>query len=292
MLLKEKKVNVKTTLFVLLFLFSFNFNNALAQIPASLEKEIDQYNTEIYEGLKLLKTQPEKDAIAELAILKPKLRAKAQSLLPRMNAVPEMSEVEEEAYLQEQMAKPIYKDLVVLLNDAEFKKKVSGNPALQKEFDDLMELMDMGHEEETVALTDSQVCSFSVGKNSPNSGSYVVTALEGNAFAYDDTENELFIIEIIGDNYIDIMLIIEEPITGKHTFSMEMQVAIDLSKNNGDDYISFDNYLEEGGGYIKIDRIDDVGGMVSGSFSGKFNDSSTDDDIPVQIEGKFTVKRM
>src|SRR5210317_1922612 len=108
MLLKEKKLSVKTTLFVLLSLFSFNFNNAMAQMPASLEKEIDQYNTEIYEGLKLLKTQPEKDAIAELAILKPKLRAKAKSLLPRINAVPEMNEAQEEEYLQEQMGKPSY----------------------------------------------------------------------------------------------------------------------------------------------------------------------------------------
>ena len=203
-----------------------------------------------------------------------------------------MNEAQEEEYLQEQMEKPIYKNLVVLLNDVEFRKKVSGNPALQKEFDDLIELMDMGQEEETVALTDSQVCSFSVGKNSPNSGSYVVTALEENAFAYDDTENEQFIIEIIGDNYIDVMLIIEKPIIGKHIFNMEMQVAIDLTINDGDDYVGFDNYQEEGGGYIIIDRIDDVGGKVSGSFSGKFNDSSTDDDIPVQIEGKFTVKRI
>jgi hypothetical protein len=88
------------------------------------------------------------------------------------------------------------------------------------------------------------------------------------------------------------MLIIEKPVTGKHTFTMEMQVAIDVSKNDGEDYFGLDNYQEEGGGYIQIDRLDDIGGIVSGSFSGKFNDSSTEDVMPVDIDGRFSVTRI
>ena len=142
------------------------------------------------------------------------------------------------------------------------------------------------------ALTASQACSFVVGTGSPNSGTYVVSAIEDEAFAYNDFENEQFVIEIHEEGYIDIMLILEKPVLGKHPFTMEMQAAIDLSKNGGDDYIGFDNYQEEGGGYIQIDRLDDIDGIVSGSFSGLFNDSSTEDDNPVEIEGRFSVKRM
>ena len=142
------------------------------------------------------------------------------------------------------------------------------------------------------SLSGTQVCSFNVGKGSPNSGSYVVKAKEDEAFAFNDVENEQFVIEIRGDNYIDVILIIEKPILGKHPFTMEMQVSIDISKNGGEDYFSFDNHQEIGGGYIQIDRIDEVGGKVIGSFSGLFNDSSTGDEKPVSVKGIFSVKRM
>ena len=39
---------------------------------------------------------------------------------------------------------------------------------------------------ETTSLSGKEVCSFVVGNSSPNSGSYVVTASEEDAFAFDD----------------------------------------------------------------------------------------------------------
>ncbi len=153
-------------------------------------------------------------------------------------------------------------------------------------------LVNLSFSQETSSITGTQVCSFNVGSGSPNSGNYVVNAEENEAFAFNDFENDQFVIEIRGDNFIDIMLIIEKPILGKHTFTMEMQVSIEISKNEGDDYFSFDNHMEEGGGFIQIDKIDEVGGKVTGSFTGLFNDSSTGDETPVSIKGKFSVKRM
>lgn len=135
-----------------------------------------------------------------------------------------------------------------------------------------------------------QFCSFEVGSASPLSGNYQVSIPDGQAFAFYDNENEQFVIEIHGENYIDLMLIIEEAVTGDHPFTMEMQVAIDMSINEGEDYYGFDNHKEEGGGYIRIERLDDPGGIVSGSFSGQFNDSARGDDQPVRIDGRFSVK--
>jgi hypothetical protein len=134
-------------------------------------------------------------------------------------------------------------------------------------------------------------CSFDIGPGSALSGSYEFRIVEDQSFAYHDFENEQFVIEIHGDNYMDAMLIIERPDTGKHVFSMEMQVAIEMSTNDGEDYFVFDNYRENGGGYIQIDRLDDPEGIVSGSFSGIFFDGATDEDRSVRVEGRFAVRR-
>ena len=280
--------------FVLVVLYAGITNITFSQLPASLEKEVIQFYSDIYNALKIIDTQNEKDAVMKLSEIKPKLTQEAESLSAKLNKIPELTEAEDDAMTQRMMEKEVFNDMMALLSNPAYLQKIENSPALQREYEELMLLMDLdvGAEEEQPALTASQACSFVVGTGSPNSGTYVVSALEDEAFAYNDFENEQFVIEIHEEGYIDIMLIIEKPALGKHPFTMEMQVAIDLSKNGGDDYIGFDNYQEEGGGFILIDRLDDIDGIVSGSFSGLFNDSSTEDDNPVEIEGRFSVKRM
>ena len=279
--------------FVVVVFYAGITNIAISQLPASLEKEVIQFYSDIYDALKIIDTQNEKDAVKKLGEIKPKLTQEAESLSAKLSKMPDLTEAEDDAMMQRMMEKEVINDMMTLLSNPAYIQKLENSPVLQREYDELMLLMDLdaGTEEQS-ALTGSQVCSFVVGAGSPNSGTYVVSALEDEAFAYNDFENEQFVIEIHEENYIDIMLIIEKPALGKHPFTMEMQVAIDLSKNGGDDYIGFDNYQEEGGGYIQIDRLDDIDGIVSGSFSGLFNDSSTEDDKPVEIEGRFSVKRM
>ena len=285
---------IKKLAFVLIIFSVGITNDVYAQIPASLEKELVQFNSDIYDALKIIDTQNEKDAVAKLEQIKPRLMQLAESLSAKISKFPELSEAEDDAWIQRMMEYQVIKDMIALMSNPAFLQKLENSQVLQKEFEELMAIMDMGtdSEKEQITLSGSQVCSFTVGGGSPNSGNYVVNALEDEAYAYNDTENEQFVIEIHGDNYIDVMLIIEKPVPGKHTFTMEMQVAIDISKNEGDDYFGFDNHQEEGGGYIQIDRMDGIGGIVSGSFSGQFNDGSTDDDRPVYIEGRFSVKRM
>jgi hypothetical protein len=283
----------RTFALALMVLFTGILNDAISQLPANLEKELIKFNSNIYDALKIIDTQNERDAVAKLEEIKPELRKEAESLSGKLDLIPDLSDDEEEAWIQRMSEQQVIGDLMVLLSNPEFLRKIESSQALQKEFNELMAMMDLVTSmEEVEALPGSTACSFVVGPGSPNSGSYVVNAPEDQAIAYDDSENDQFVIEIHGDNYIDVIIILEKPVTGKHTFTMEMQVAIDISKNEGEEYFSFDNYLEEGGGYIQIDRLDGVGGIVSGSFSGQFNDSSTGDDTPVKIEGRFSVKRM
>lgn len=134
-------------------------------------------------------------------------------------------------------------------------------------------------------------CSINIGPGSELSGFYEFHVAEDQSYAYHDHENEQFVIEIHGENFMDAMLIIERLDTGRHDISMEMQVSIEMSTNDGEDYFIFNNYQENGGGYIQIDRLDEPDGIVSGSFSGTFSDGATHEDRSIQLDGRFAVSR-
>jgi len=138
-------------------------------------------------------------------------------------------------------------------------------------------------------LADDEVCSFTIGEGSSFSGTYVVEVDEGSAIAFNDFENSQFVIEIIGNNNISIMLILESLTEGKHVFSMEMQVAIDISKDGGNSYVGFSNYKEEGGGYIQIDKIDKDNAKLLGGFSGIFHEDTAPEGVNVELSGAFNV---
>lgn len=291
MKIKSLKFNRLTLLIVFL---AVSMTPVYPQLPASLEKELLEFNTDVYEAMKLIQTNSEAEAVKAISTVKPQLSQKASSLSSKLNKIPDLSESQEEEWMQKMSEKQEIKNLMALLNDPEFLDKIENSRVLQQEFEELISLLDLegGSEPEALALSGSQACAFKVGAGSPLSGSYVVNSMEEEAFAYMDTENDQFVIEIHGENYVDVMLIIEKPVTGKHPFSMEMQVAIDLSLDDGQDYFGFDNRYEESGGYIQIDRLDEPGGIVSGSFHGVFNDSSTDEDKPVKVNGRFSVTRI
>ena len=139
-------------------------------------------------------------------------------------------------------------------------------------------------------MAGNDVCSFTIGDGSSFSGTYNVEVDEGGAFAYHDFENEQFVIEINGNNYISIMLILESLTEGKHIFSMEMQASIDLSKDGGDNFVNFSNFREEGGGHIQIDKIDKDNAKLTGSFSGIFHEDTAPEGVTVEISGTFNVK--
>lgn len=281
-------------LLVILLVLAGSIGSVFSQLPATLEKELLQFNSAVYDALKIIQTNNEADAVTKLSSVKPRLRQQASSLAAKLSQIPDLSEAEEEEWVLSMSEKPEIRNLMTLLSDPGFMQKIENSQVLQQEFEELMSLLDLepDPEEYQPELSGSQVCSFVVGSGSPLSGSYLVNAQKEEAFAYMDTENDQFVIEIHGENYMDLMLIIEEPVVGRHIFTMEMQVAIDLSTNEGEDYFGFDNHQEEGGGYIQIDRLDKIGGTVSGSFQGSFNDSSTDGDNPVEVNGRFSVTRM
>jgi hypothetical protein len=261
---------------------------ASAQIPSSLENELDNFNIEIYQALLLLKTETENDAVAKLATIKPELRARETSLLAKIDEYPEMSEEEEEAFDERQLSKPVYKNLVLLLNDNEFKKKVGSNERLQKEFDELMEIMNIGvdaNEGDMKVAYDSSsgfYCSFKF----PN-GTFDIIASQDESGAYID-DSGMLTVEVNGltkGNYTSLLLMIEDVSTGKHKWNSDGQIYLQSDNEDGSEIVHLQNYREEG--YIIIEQIND--NIVTGSFTGLFFDDNLESDKKVSVEGRFSV---
>lgn len=139
-------------------------------------------------------------------------------------------------------------------------------------------------------IIDDQVCTFTIGEGSTYSGTYVVDVIDDQAYGYQDYENNQYVIEIYGNNDITIMIILEQLAKGQHVFSMEMQVAIDISVDGGNNYVGFSNYTEEGGGYIQIDEIDKDQALLSGAFNGTFHEDMMPEGINVEVSGTFHVR--
>ena len=121
---------------------------AMAQIPASLEREMDQYNEKIYKALVILNTEPEASAIPRVQEIKQQLAVDAQSLLPKLEAMDDLSEEQVQVYMDKQMTKPLFQNFMTLLSDQDFLQKMESSPGLLKEYTDLMVMMDLGASEE------------------------------------------------------------------------------------------------------------------------------------------------
>lgn len=136
----------KTVIIALIILITGT--SVMAQIPASLERELDQYNEKIYKALQILNSDQESTAISRVKGIKDELALDCQSLVSKMEALPELSEEQDEAFMEKQIAKPLYQNLMILLSDQDFLQKMENSPALLKEYTELMVFMDLGASEE------------------------------------------------------------------------------------------------------------------------------------------------
>lgn len=287
----EKLFSEKKNVFVAMIMLFAGTVNGLAQIPASLEKEIDRYNEKVYEALMILNTEPEADALSQVIEIKKELRAESDRLLPKMEALPELSEEQEQAFMEKQMSKALYQKITDLFSDESYIQKVTGSPGLNKEFTELLEYFDLAasDKEKEPELSESLVCTFTVSPEIPNSGTYNVSANEGEALGYNDDTGS-FTIEIYGKargNDIGITMIADEGKPGKYTWSVEGQIYIQSEDDDGNEIIQLQNHHEDG--YVSIESIDKNNGIVKGSFKGLFFDDMEQADQPVTVQGTFAV---
>jgi hypothetical protein len=264
-----------------------------SQIPDKLIKELDEFNAQIHKALVILNSLPEDKAISELAKMKKDLNEKAGSLSRKMNELPEPTEQQEEAFMEQQMGKKLYKDMMSLLSDPEFNEKILGSSSLSEEYEYLMVLMDLEGETEAESgeggLPASVVCSFNVSSDIPNSGLYQVSGDEDNAMGFSDDAGGITI-EIFGyagENEIMISILADEAKPGKYVWTGEGQIYIQSQDEDGNEVIQLQNYHEEGS--ITLETVGPAGGRIIGSFQGLFFDDMEQTDEPVSVEGQFNV---
>lgn len=290
------KVNIpafrKGFLFALIVLLAGISGPSSAEVPAAMEKDMDSLNSGFYEALKVIDTKSESEALAELAVMKPKLEAQARAFAEKW-ADTELSDQEEIELGQKMLGKPLYKDMYTLMGNPAFMSKIESSPALKKEFDALMGIMDEeGEETPEPAAPGSPVLSFSVNGAVPYAGGYSVSGNADQAFAHRD-ENNLFVVEVnstLNGGEFLFAILSEEAKTGEQKWSMESQVIIQSWDEEQNEVIQLSSYYNEGS--ITFDTIGGVGGKVSGSFKGKFFDDTQATDQPVVVSGTFSVTRI
>jgi len=294
--MKNQKTHCYTSklILILFIVVVCSIQSGYSQIPESMVREVDKFTNDMLNAFYILRDKTEDNAVKELGELKPVLIERANSLLSKLENLPDPTEIQEEAYVNKQMEKQVYKDFMTLLSNREFLNRINGSPVLLKEYNELMAIMDSGlgsdDEEADIQYEENVVCTFNVGAGVPYSGDYSVTASDDGASAY---MGDLFFVEINGsskDNEISILLFIEKPVPGKYQVENELQVIIQGITADGDSFMELSSIID--GGVIQFDKIEKAGGKVSGSFSGKFTDDTNNTDKPVTVQGKFNAVRV
>lgn len=284
--LPGKRLQAAITLLII------GFVGLAAQIPAKLVTELDDFNAQVYKALVILNSLPEEKAISELAKMKNDLNKTAGALSRKMNELPEPTEQQEQAFMEQQMGKKLYKDMMSLLSDPEFNEKISGSASLTQEYEYLMLLMDLEGEDGTDSgdeLPASVVCSFTVDAEIPNNGMYQVSGDDNNALGYSDDAGGISI-EIFGEargNEMMISIIADEAKPGKYVWTGEGQIYIQSADEDGNEVIQLQNYHEEGS--ITLESVGPPGGRIKGSFQGLFFDDMEQTEKPVSVKGQFNV---
>jgi len=264
-----------------------------AAVPAAMQKDMENLNAAFYEALKVIDTKSESEALAELAAMRPRIEAQARAYAEKW-AGTELSEEDEMEMGRKMLETPFFKDMYALLGNPAFMSKIENSPALQKEYAALMGIMDEEEEQASDAYADpgSTVLSFSVDGAVPYAGSYTVSGNEDQAFAHFD-ENNLFVVEVsstLDGGELQFAILSETAETGEQKWSMEMQVIIQSWDEEQNEVIQLSNYYNEGS--ITFDNVEDVGGVVSGSFEGKFFDDTQATEKPLTVSGTFSVTRV
>ena len=283
---------IKTTRIAiyLQLIFMLTAISVSAQVPKSIENDLDKLNEQVLTALKIISTKSENAAINSMAEMKPEIKAFSEALKSRINDLPEITDDEVDTFMEKQLSKQLYKDMMALMADASFNQKISQSTALKKEVEELLAFLDLEDEaaEDEEAITEI-VSTIQVANLIPNSGTYLVTAVEGEAFGAMDDAGYL-LIEINGRSRgyeIMINILVDESKSGKQQWGTEGQIYIQCFDDSGNEILQLQNYHHEG--YTIIDKWSSPGGIITGTFKGLFFDDMEQTEDPVPVEGKFTI---
>ena len=292
----ENLIIKRIYMFVTIIIFAGILKPATAQIPHAMEKDMDNINEAIYEALVVIDTKSEAEALKQLAFLNPKIQVMV-SVFEKKWGGTELSDEQEVDFGKKLLEKQLYKNLYALIAKPSFQSKIETSPAMKKQYGILMAYMDKGDSEEEIVSdppvnSGSGALSFTVEGDVPYTGTYMVKGNKEETAAQID-DNNLFAVKVAGTlngGEFQFVILAEKAIPGEHKWSMESQVIIQSWDEDQNEVIQLSNYYNEGS--INFDKIEGVGGKVTGSFTGKFFDDTQATDQPVTVKGKFSVTRV
>jgi len=270
----------------------------LAQLPARIEKSMDDYYTELVKVYKIIETEEVDVALQKIDDLKPSIEQKAKNLANLANEDPELLEfLDSEDFLGELQDKPYFKEIMSIMQSEAFNNKFSANSELQLKVEEVENIIESytntanDSDEGRSELASGVAFSITISGSHKYSGTYTFMAdFEEGAVAYID-DLEYLRIDIVGDDngkQAEVSFFVDNTGPGRQEWATDGHFAFELMDTDGEIAISL--WGSEEMGYFDITRVDGPGGFVTGRIIGECIDSNGDSDAPIPVTADFKVK--
>lgn len=287
---------ILSRLILLLIIIITSGRIASSQVPASLEKEISNFYSELVNAYKILRDDDVSKAVSRVSSIRADLEKKSVEISRKLLSLG-LSEADYILLGQKILQESYMKEYMAVLMDKKLEDRINSYPQIKGEFDALGLITDEFDKEaedpdQPDAAEMEDFCTFSIEGNVPYKGSYTVKAYRNNAVAMVD-DNGVFTIEINGiSGNLDMIIVLmsEKGVAGKYKWTMESQCYIEGLLNEDEPKILMTSYYYDG--FIQLESVGNTGGLVKGTFSGKFFDETGNTETPLTVNGKFTAVRI
>ena len=270
----------------------------LAQLPAKVEKAIDNYYSEIVKVYLIIEAEEVDVALQKIDDLKPSIEQKAKNLANLANEDPELLKIlDSENFLEEFQDKPYFKELMRIMQSEAFNKKFSANTELQSKVEEVENIIESytntadESQEERSNLASGVAFSITINGSHKYSGTYTIMAdFEEGAVAYID-DLEYLRIDIIGEDNekeAEVSFFVDNTGPGRQEWATDGHFVFELMDTDGELAVSL--WGSEDMGYFDITRVDGPGGFVTGRIIGECIDGNGDSDTPIPMTAEFKVR--
>lgn len=270
----------------------------LAQLPAKVDKALDDYYSEIVKVYRIIESEEVDEALRKIDNLKPSIDQKAKNLATLANEDPEILEIlDSENFLEDFQDKPYFKELMRITQSEAFQKKYSASIELQSKVEEVEGIIEAytktedDSQEERSGLASGVAFSITISGSNKYSGTYQITAdFEEGAVAFIDDLDYLRI-EISGEDNgkeAQVFFFVDNTGTGRQEWATDGHFTFDLMDTDGELIVSL--WGSEEMGYFDITKVDGPGGFVTGRIVGECIDGNSDSDATIRMTADFKVK--
>lgn len=281
-------------------LFStFILSSIMAQVPADIQRTVDEFYTELVKIYKIIESEEVELALKKIDTLTPSLENKARKMAEQLkNHAGFVETFDSEEYQLLILEKPYYKEMMRILTSESFIDKMRSNTQIQVKLEALNAMLEsyLDVDEEPVdkgGALPEDAFTITLTGNGPYSGKYTIQANhEDDAVAFIDDLGYLRI-EILGE--VDgmeagVSFFVENNGSGRQEWTTDGHFIFELTDKDGEVAISL--WGSEDMGYFDVQQVEIPEGFVSGRIVGECIDNNSESEKPVSLEATFRVRFM